>query len=123
MHKPYRNPIDPITLKSIKKYQRRVNPNGRLFYTSGRLSRRAQKMIPVLLKAQKGLCLICRTIPRSTPHLDHNHKTGEVRGVLCRGCNWGLGQFQDNPTFLKAAAKYLLQRGYAALDNPSQSMQ
>lgn len=39
--------------------------------------------------------------------IDHNHKTGKVRGVLCHSCNTGLGYFYDNPAFLKSAIDYL----------------
>jgi hypothetical protein len=40
-------------------------------------------------------------------HIDHNHETGVVRGVLCTTCNTGLGQFKDNPELLEKAAAYL----------------
>lgn len=40
-------------------------------------------------------------------HLDHNHKTGKIRGVLCGHCNSGLGMFRDNPELLQAAVEYL----------------
>ena len=39
--------------------------------------------------------------------IDHDHKTGEVRGVLCRSCNLGLGYFKDNVKLLNKAIKYL----------------
>ena len=39
--------------------------------------------------------------------IDHCHKTGEVRGVLCSGCNLGLGHFTDSITKLENAIKYL----------------
>lgn len=41
-------------------------------------------------------------------HLDHDHRgSGELRGVLCRNCNAGLGFFRDSPDLLRAAAEYL----------------
>lgn len=39
--------------------------------------------------------------------LDHCHETGEIRGLLCNNCNLGLGNFRDNPTFLREAIRYL----------------
>lgn len=62
-----------------------------------------------LLAAQDGLCAICRTDawPGKGPHVDHAHDTGRVRGILCGGCNNGLGRFADDPARLRAAAEYL----------------
>jgi len=39
--------------------------------------------------------------------VDHNHKTGKVRGLLCNQCNHAIGLFQDNPKLLRKAADYL----------------
>ncbi len=41
------------------------------------------------------------------PHIDHDHDTGAVRGLLCRSCNIGLGNFRDNSGLLRSAADYL----------------
>lgn len=61
-----------------------------------------------MLKAQNGVCAICGKSdePRSLC-IDHNHKTGKVRGFLCRKCNYGLGRFEDNISLLEKAIKYL----------------
>jgi hypothetical protein len=44
-------------------------------------------------------------------HIDHCHKTGNVRGILCDRCNRGLGYFRDTPSFLQNAASYLRPQG------------
>ena len=63
-----------------------------------------------MIEQQQGKCAICLS---SDPggngqwHVDHNHKTGEIRGMLCHHCNIGLGMFKDNPNLLLAAEVYL----------------
>ena len=44
--------------------------------------------------------------------VDHNHTTGEVRGLLCHGCNTAAGLAQDHPDVLRGLADYLEDRGY-----------
>lgn len=65
---------------------------------------------------QKGLCLIC-DIPLlkhgSKTHVDHNHATQKIRGLLCTNCNTGLGLFSDSTSVLYRAIKYLQERGSA----------
>lgn len=59
-----------------------------------------------LVIAQDGLCAICRA-PQESLCVDHCHETGEVRGLLCKLCNCGLGYFRDDPSALQAAIEYL----------------
>ena len=66
----------------------------------------APEAFDVLLDIQRGACAICR-VPMASPHVDHDHATGRVRGLLCSGCNRGLGGFRDSPKSLVAAADYL----------------
>ncbi|KKN64882.1 hypothetical protein LCGC14_0487160 [marine sediment metagenome] len=62
---------------------------------------------------QGNCCAICkRPLPYNKIHTDHDHRTGEIRGLLCRGCNIGLGGFEDNPKSLRQAINYL-RSGYA----------
>lgn len=66
-----------------------------------------------LLERQGGGCGICRRKRRPDEKqfaLDHDAKTGVVRGVLCFDCNTGLGKFGDDPEQLMAAIEYLLRR-------------
>lgn len=69
-----------------------------------------------MLRIQNGLCAICfqpetvidkRNNKVIALAVDHNHITGEVRGLLCARCNISLGGFQDSPENLKNAALYL----------------
>ena len=55
-----------------------------------------------------GCCEICGSgITERTAHIDHDHDTQQVRGILCGLCNKGLGQFKDSINLLTLAAKYL----------------
>jgi len=57
---------------------------------------------------QKGRCKICgERVKKYRLSLDHCHKTGKIRGLLCNNCNLALGNFKDNVRFLKKAIKYL----------------
>lgn len=75
----------------------------------------SHEQIQALEKEQGGLCAICRKQQvfrqgrRQSLHIDHDHKTGTVRGLLCSSCNPGLGMFKDDPQLLLKAANYLLQ--------------
>lgn len=58
-----------------------------------------------MLAEQDGLCAICREAPAE--HVDHDHKTGRVRGLLCFNCNGALGQFRDRADLMLRAVAYL----------------
>jgi hypothetical protein len=71
-----------------------------------------------MLKNQKGVCAICgeketrknRYTGICRLHIDHDHKTGKVRGLLCHACNFGIAAFNDNSILFDKAKEYLAQR-------------
>lgn len=72
--------------------------------------------VEIMLKNQNCKCAICgkelflqgaSEDKTKIAHVDHNHETGKVRGLLCNDCNRGIGLLKDNPLFLANALKYL----------------
>lgn len=61
-----------------------------------------------MAEQQGHVCAICEQ-PQEGKHLavDHDHKTGEVRGLLCENCNRALGKFKDDPDLVYKAWEYL----------------
>lgn len=70
-----------------------------------------------LVAAQNGVCAICKEVPQPSQrvkdpwHVDHDHTTGRVRGLLCHFCNRALGCLKDNPQSCLNAASYLTAAG------------
>jgi len=64
-----------------------------------------------MLKQQNDVCAICGKVNLDGRRLfvDHNHKTGKIRGLLCKECNTKLGVL-ENEKFIKHARKYLGER-------------
>jgi len=60
-----------------------------------------------LLKNQNNKCKIC--LKKNKLVVDHDHKTGKVRGLLCNHCNTGIGFLKENLNILKNSIKYLQQ--------------
>jgi hypothetical protein len=67
-----------------------------------------------IFEKQNGVCAICnnpetKIIKGVVAFLsvDHDHKTGKVRGLLCSKCNMGIGYFNDDPFLLNKASQYL----------------
>jgi Recombination endonuclease VII len=59
----------------------------------------------LLLREQAGTCGICGRTHKLT--VDHDHQTGQVRGLLCDPCNRAVGHLQDSPGVSRRAAEYL----------------
>lgn len=75
----------------------------------------SMKQFNELFEFQDGKCGICMTElnqNRRRTNIDHDHETGKVRGLLCSGCNTGLGQLGDNIEGLKKALYYLENSPY-----------
>ncbi len=60
-----------------------------------------------MLITQNNVCAICKLTCSRRLSVDHCHKTGKVRGLLCIKCNRGLGNFNDEISRLKAAVNYM----------------
>jgi hypothetical protein len=72
-----------------------------------------------MLASQNGVCAICKQ-PETRKnkytgvcrlHIDHDHETGKVRGLLCHSYNFALGAFDDDIRLLEEAVVYLKERG------------
>lgn len=88
---------------------RKANPNKSRLYTLKSQYGLTEEDYNQLLQAQNSACAICNeALPLC---VDHNHRTGKVRGLLCRVHNAGLGQFGDDPRLLRKAAEYLEKNG------------
>lgn len=93
-------PKDSLNLKSLKKILGRRNLTLADYHR--------------MRDEQEGKCAICGTTDPGLRHsarllIDHDHQTGKVRGLLCNGCNTGLGAFKDAPEALLRAAAYLIR--------------
>lgn len=86
-----------------KRYLRRLRNSHLVLYYGITLDEHERRA-----EAQGNACAICgRHNGRKRLAVDHDHKTGEVRGLLCEKCNQGLGNFGDDPDRLRKAADYL----------------
>jgi len=100
--------------KTVKDYQAR-NPE-KVFNTHLRKYGLTENDYENMLSRQGYLCAIClREEPNMHQYqrlaVDHDHKTGKVRGLLCSQCNTAIGKLQHSPRILKRAIMYLIQAG------------
>lgn len=61
-----------------------------------------------MLLKQDGHCAVCPSIPKKRRlAVDHNHKTGKIRGLLCYRCNYSIGYLRDSSILARRIADYL----------------
>jgi hypothetical protein len=88
-------------------------PERKAVQRNGHLKRKygiTPEQYEALLAAQEGKCKICETDKPGGQggwHVDHDHDTGQIRGLLCQACNRGIGFLKDNPVLCYAAGDYL----------------
>lgn len=98
---------DPKQIKYIKAW-RIANPDKIKDYRLKRSYNMSLEEYREIYLIQKERCAICKAfMGKHQLAVDHNHKTGDIRGLLCNNCNNGLGRFKDNPQLLENAIKYL----------------
>lgn len=96
--------------KNRKKYKSKYNPVAKRRYVLKSTYGLTVEDYDAILSSQDNKCAICKS---DTPygkgrfHVDHNHETGEIRGLLCHYCNLALGNFKDNVSNLLSAIAYL----------------
>lgn len=107
----YKN--DPVYREKVRaasreRYRNRT-PEERIAYS--RLSRFGitQEQFNEILAEQSNRCAICETDKPTKWHLDHDHKTGRTRGILCHRCNVTLGFVEDDIYLLYAMVEYLTE--------------
>lgn len=95
--------------------KRRNDPETRKRELAGNTDRQLQRHYGItleeynaMLEKQNGVCAVCGKPPNGRRlHVDHDHKTGAVRGLLCSGCNTALGDVNDSMDILQRLIKYL----------------
>ena len=94
---------------------REANPQrGREHQRKGRLKRRYGLTLTAyaaLKEAQGNCCAACgisfQSMINKHIHVDHDHASGKIRGILCRGCNVALGAMTDDPVKITSLLKYI----------------
>lgn len=102
---PYPGPRCATHHRAFKRKQKAANHDRSVQKTYGLAPGEYAEMY----ERQGGRCAICRRATGKVKRLavDHSHRTGAVRGLLCGPCNQLLGHFRDSPSSLRRAAEYL----------------
>lgn len=94
----------PCTKERQREIAIRLHGDTRHYHLKSRYGVTARE-INEMSERQGGLCAICRE--DAANQVDHDHQTKEIRGLLCDGCNGGLGAFEDDPDLIQRAIDYL----------------
>ena len=120
--KEYREKVIKQRIEYRNKNRERIAERAKEYRKNNEESIRNQKLIKkfgigvdeynLLLESQNYKCAICGSKETGSHHtkyfsVDHDHKTGKVRGFLCLHCNTGIGSLLDNPILLSKAIDYL----------------
>ena len=111
--------IDNPERKAALQRRRRERPEVKLADREAHLKRKFGLTLAdfeQMSAEQGGVCAICGDPPPTgvNLHVDHDPRTGRVRALLCVRCNNGLGQFQEHPDLLEAAAEYVVRHAVRA---------
>jgi hypothetical protein len=94
-----RRELDPIAYKAYKSESKRKQVYRRYGISPSRIEE--------LGEIQNWQCYICGENIYGRAYVDHNHKTSQIRKLLCFHCNVGLGHFKDSSVLLERAKLYL----------------
>lgn len=92
----------------VRESRMRLHGGSRHYHLTRRYGIRAVD-VDDLIQRQGGLCALC--LERTATQVDHDHRTGKVRAILCLRCNAALGKARDDVEILRRARNYLLRHG------------
>ena len=104
----------PVTREKMREYQREWRARNLEKHQKQARRRHLAKAYGLTIEAlaemmarQDGHCAVCGVQLLERYAIDHDHKTGKVRGLLCSKCNSALGMADDSPDRLRALIVYL----------------
>ncbi len=108
---------DPDRLLKLRAYQKAYRERNKQLLSDKDRQRKfgiTRKEYAELFHKQSGVCAICKSSETATRMgkikalaVDHDHNTGQVRGLLCSDCNTGIGKLKEDPEILHSALRYL----------------
>jgi hypothetical protein len=111
-----RNPDKKKATYERRKAKQKLDPAYKAFRRNQILKSKygiTQAEYDIMLSNQNGGCAICFRKPGKRPlHVDHDHSTGQVRGLLCHQCNWYLATVESDEAILLRLEAYLHRETY-----------